>query len=166
MQGSSNNNLLQVPDGKRVTTGSKAGSKVSSKRGKKSLERAKSTTSSARIVLLEGQLKLIEEEQKQRELEVLEQQYIRKRLIEEKRVLQQRKYEEELEAKRQQQRIRQESLEKRKEIIRQVAETSSRASSITDVDSKVSDWLSKLLIPENPEPNPPSTEARKNGLCS
>lgn len=63
LQGTSEGTLLRVPEGTRPAKGSKAGSRVSTKKGKKNIDPAKSTTSSVRAALLEEQLKLVAEEQ-------------------------------------------------------------------------------------------------------
>ncbi|XP_062703926.1 uncharacterized protein LOC109409081 [Aedes albopictus] len=105
--------------------------------------------------MLAEQLKLLEEERVLAERELLEQEEIKKRqmeeqerrleekrkLAEEANLLRDRKMNEEMELKRKQQQVRRESFEKRQEIIRQLAETSSRSSSVVSSKQKVKDWL-------------------------
>ncbi|XP_055633096.1 uncharacterized protein LOC129773507 [Toxorhynchites rutilus septentrionalis] len=142
--GQSSKDHLQIPGiGTRSTKGSKAGSKVGSKKGKKNPGPPDSVTSSVRAVLLSEQLKLIEEEKTMKEQALLEEEGIRKRLLEEeerqleeKNRLRDRKLQEELEMKRKQQQIKKESFEKR-----QMAEASSRSGSVVNSDQKMKDWL-------------------------
>ncbi|XP_055622896.1 uncharacterized protein LOC129766396 [Toxorhynchites rutilus septentrionalis] len=136
--GQSSKDHLQIPGiGTRSTKGSKAGSKVGSKKGKKNPGPPDSVTSSVRAVLLSEQLKLIEEEKTMKEQALLEEEGIRKRLLEEeerqleeKNRLRGRKLQEELEMKRKQQQIK-----------KRMAEASSRSGSVVNSDQKVKDWL-------------------------
>ncbi|XP_062542160.1 uncharacterized protein LOC134210153 [Armigeres subalbatus] len=163
-QGTSTNGKLEVPvTDKRLSKSSKGGSKASSKpatrKQKKGQEPTGSVTSSMRAAMLEEQLKLVEEEQKLAEQELLEQEDVKRRqmeaeerqldekrkLAEEANQLRERRFKEELEAKRKQQQVRRASLEKRQDIIRQLAEVSIRSgsgkSTFVDSKQKVESWL-------------------------
>lgn len=156
----SNRGRLGVPTAedrpsKGAKGGSKASSKAASRKTKKTLDPTGSVTSSVRAAMLAEQLKLLEEERVLAERELLEQEEIKKRqmeeqerrleekrkLAEEANLLRDRKMNEEMELKRKQQQVRRESFEKRQEIIRQLAETSSRSSSVVSSKQKVKDWL-------------------------
>ncbi|XP_053691455.1 mitogen-activated protein kinase 7-like [Sabethes cyaneus] len=94
---------LKVPAAEPQTSkGSKANSRVSSRRTKKNPDPPANVTSSMRAALLAEQLKLVKEQHKLDEQTLLEEGEIKKRLLEE-----------ELDLKRKQQQLRKESLEKR-----------------------------------------------------
>ncbi|XP_062713670.1 uncharacterized protein LOC134290528 [Aedes albopictus] len=159
LPGVSNDDHLNVPfvdpRSKGMKAGSKASSKGGSKRGKKILDPPGSVTSSVRVAMLAEQLKLVEEQQVLEEQELKEQEEMKKRLLEEEEIqleekkriaeeakqIRERKLQDELEAKRKQQQVRRESFEKRQEIIRQMAEVSSRSGSIVSSGQKVRNWL-------------------------
>ncbi|XP_062709047.1 uncharacterized protein LOC134288378 [Aedes albopictus] len=161
LPGVSNDDHLNVPfvesRSKGMKAGSKASSKGGSKKGKKILDPTGSVTSSVRVAMLAEQLKLVEEQQVLEEQKLKEQEEIKKRLLEEEerqleekkrlaeesKQIRERKLQDELEAKRKQQQVRRESFEKRQEIIRQMAEASSRSGSIVSSGQKVRNWLNE-----------------------
>ncbi|XP_055622225.1 uncharacterized protein LOC129765813 [Toxorhynchites rutilus septentrionalis] len=159
-QGTSGDDHLQVPvTDHHPAKGSKTGPKTSSRKGSK--HRAKcidptgSVSSSVRMTVLTEQLKLNEEERVMKEQELKEQEEMNKRMMEEKerqleekrklaeetKLLRERKLKEDLELKQKQQRARRESLEKRQEIIREIAEASSRGGYVVNSEQKVKNWL-------------------------
>ncbi|XP_055551662.1 involucrin-like [Wyeomyia smithii] len=152
---SCNDNYLKPQDEAHPGKGQKVASKTSSKRGKKTTVPPGSVSSSIRIALLEEKLKLVEEERQLKEQEILEQEEIRNRQLQEaerqleeqrqiaaaEKEIRERKLQAELAAKRMQQQIRKESYEKRQEIIRQLAGNSSYSESIAEPTKKVRDWL-------------------------
>ncbi|XP_055632650.1 uncharacterized protein LOC129773115 [Toxorhynchites rutilus septentrionalis] len=132
-------------------------SKSGSKRGKKvpQSKSQSSVASSARVALLQEEMKIAEEETllkeqelkqqqqlKKREMEVLRRQLDeKKKIVAEEMRLQQLQISEEMEFNKNQHMIRRQSIEMRREIIRQISSGSSRSSSIPDSREKVSSWL-------------------------
>ena len=92
-QGTSGGGALLAPgEEKRKSKGSKASSKAHSKKGKVVPDPPKSVSSSVRAKLLEEELKLVEEEQRLMEMELQEQEEIKKRqLLEKEQKLEERR---------------------------------------------------------------------------
>ncbi|XP_058467108.1 uncharacterized protein LOC131440034 [Malaya genurostris] len=137
--------------------------KTGSRRGKKSAQPVVtgSVTSSARAAF-EAQMKMIEEERQIMERELMKQENLRKQELEEEqrqldeqrklmqkeKLLRERKLHESKLFQAKQQLIRQQSMEKKRELLKQLAESSVFEGTIVDPADKVGDWLKTLSVSE------------------
>ncbi|XP_058839323.1 uncharacterized protein LOC131694831 [Topomyia yanbarensis] len=137
----------------------------------KQLSNAKGSAISSNRAALEEQLKMVEQEQLLREQELEEKKELKRLelaeaerqlnekrlLLEEEKNIRERKLAEELAMKMLHQKLRRESLEKRNEIVRQLAQSSSRGGSLPDPNERVKCWLANQDKANETDGNPANT---------